>query len=293
MLELDPNQAPSKPRDAASIVIVRDREGRDVIEVFCVQRSSKSKFMGGAIVFPGGVIAEADRERAWTSLATAPKPDGEDPIAESPEESRAIRVAACREVLEEAAFLFVTGQAGDDASIQALARRVRDDASALLAHIEQAGLLLDLGALVPLARWLTPTVEPRRYDTRFFLAAAPAGQTGQHDAYETTTSFWATPGEILGRFDRGEVQLAPPQHRILSTLSEIPTVDAAREFARRSSKRIIMPEMVQHKDADGETIALTLPGDPEHSVRDVRVEGPSRFVLKDGRLVPSAPPSRG
>jgi hypothetical protein len=193
-----------------------------------------------------------------------------------------LAVAACRESLEEAAILPIQGGIVTDAELSSLRRAQDKDTSALRAHLEKNGLALDLAALHPFARWITPAAENRRFDARFFVAVAPEGQTGAHDESETMASFWAAPRAVLERFDAGEVQLAPPTHRTLEILSASKTAQAAIEQAKRFTLEPICPRLVKHED----TMALTLPGDPEHDVREARVTGTSRFVLRDGRFRP-------
>ena len=149
------------------------------------------------------------------------------------------------------------------------------------------GLRLDLGALRVFARWVTPTAESRRFDTRFVMAAAPAGQPGAHDERETVSSFWASPAVVLARFDAGEVQLAPPTHRTLDLLSRCATAEDALAWCDTQNLDPICPRLVPH----GDTMALALPGDPEHDVREARVAGTSRFVLRGDRWLPEPPPS--
>ena len=164
-----------------------------------------------------------------------------------------------------------------------LRARLAADPSALRAFLAERGLRLDLEALHPLARWVTPEAEARRYDARFFVAVAPPGQTGAHDAHETTASFWANPAEVLRRWEAGEVKVPPPTHCMLALLATCTTIDEALALATSSSLDPICPRLVRHADGVGETIALTLPGDPEHDVREARVPGPSRYVLRGER----------
>jgi hypothetical protein len=145
---------------------------------------------------------------------------------------------------------------------------------------------LDLAGLVPFARWLTPTSERRRFDTRFYLARAPADQRPMHDAHETTSAFWAAPGAVLERFVRGECAVFPPTHRSLELLARARSVDDAFALASTMSLATICPELVKHVDASAETLALVLPGDPEHSLRDARVPGASRYVLRGEQWLP-------
>ena len=267
VLDLDPTRDGPPPRDAATLVLLRP--GQDGPEVFCVERNKKSRFLGGAIVFPGGRLEDSDRGAAWLDRTTEPR---------SPHVLRAHGVAACRETLEEAALL-LADQPVADADVLALRERQSAEPGALLAFLFERGLRLDLGGLHALSRWITPKVESRRFDARFYVAVAPAGQTGAHDMTETMASFWATPRAILERFERSEIQLAPPTHRTLLLLAEHATVEQVLEATRDARLEPICPELVP---CDG-SLALVLPGDPAHSVRERRIAGPSRYVLRDER----------
>ncbi len=271
MLDLDPTRDGPPPRDAATLVLLRDaRSGLGPgIEVFCVERNKKSRFLGGAIVFPGGRVEDSDRDPTWDELSRSDNTDGPAP------HDRAFAIAACRETLEEAALLVVDATVTDE-DVRALRTRAETDAGAMAAFLRERHLRLDLRALVPLARWITPRVESRRFDTRFFVTRAPVGQVGAHDMSETMASFWESPAAVLARFDRSELQLAPPTHRTLMQLAACQSVEDALTMARRAVLEPICPELVKQED----TLALTLPGDPEHSVREARIIGPSRYVLR-------------
>jgi 8-oxo-dGTP pyrophosphatase MutT (NUDIX family) len=296
MLDLDPARTAAPPKPAATLVVVRD--GRPGLEVFCVERQ-KVGFLGGAIVFPGGKMDEADLDRRWVDHATAPRPPAT-PMAADDDTYRALAVAACREALEEAAILPVVGTPLDHATRLAwrarTARRGKTepptDAATLLQLVTDAKVKVDLAALWPMSRWITPVAESRRFDTRFFLYAASAEQTGVHDDHETTASFWATPAEVLRRFVAGELQLAPPTHRTLETLVAAPDTRAALAMAAASCLEPICPSLVTHVDSVGQTMALVLPGDPEHDVRESRSPGASRYVLRGDRFLPGEAPAR-
>ena len=208
---------------------------------------------------------------------------------------RGYGVAACREAVEEAAILPVAGAALDHATLRSWQARLARKKGApppettLAALLTHAGAKLDLAALHPLSRWVTPLAESRRFDARFFLYVADGTLTGAHDDHETTASFWATPAEVMRRFVAGELQLAPPTHRTLEQLAA--AGDAAGALAMTTSACLdpICPQLVQHVDARGETVALVLPGDPEHDVRQARSPGKSRYVLRGDRFLPEDP----
>ncbi len=204
MLDLKLDRGAAAPTDAATLVLVRD--ATDGLEVFCVERNKQSRFLGGAVVFPGGKLDANDASEAWAPLVTAPR---ESVFASDAAHLRALAIAACRESLEEAAIVPLTPAGGvSNEDLWALRARLEVDPGALAAFLAERGLRLDLAALHPFSRWITPEAESRRFDARFFVVVAPEGQHGAHDERETMASFWARPAEVLRRFDAGEVQLA-------------------------------------------------------------------------------------
>jgi 8-oxo-dGTP pyrophosphatase MutT (NUDIX family) len=269
-------------------VVVRD--GVPGLEVFFVLRHTKSSFLGGAVVFPGGKVDPSDEDAAWDARATAPHPRTEAMVAgvdghDAPS-ARALAVAACRETLEEGRILPLDAPIGD-AEVEALRLALLASPGSLGAALAQRGRNLALDALVPWARWVTPEAEARRFDARFFLLELPAGQVGRHDEHETTMSFWGRPAEVLERFMRGEIFLAPPTTRTLELLAACPDVRAARAVAMEQSLLPVCPSFQPGDEAP----FLALPGDPAHDVRERRVSGPTRFVLRDGRFVSEDPPA--
>jgi len=287
LLDLQAGRPESPPRDAATILWLRPGSG--TIEIFCVERHKSSGFLGGAIVFPGGKLEPRDRDPAWDQAATpftARACPEDDPAA-----VRALAIAACRESLEEAAILPLVGNPLSHDELLTLRAALAGGGEDLLAAVTRQGLQVDLSPLRIVSRWVTPVAEARRFDTRFFLAVAPANQRGAHDQYETMHSFWATPSEVLRRFDAGEIQLAPPTHRMLELLSPMTTAAAALAWADSTSLLPICPSLVEQPvDASNKTVALVLPGDPEHVIGERRILGRTRFVLRDGRFLPEDPP---
>ncbi len=278
MLDLDPKREGVTPRDAATLVVVRDRPSGGV-EVFCVERQ-KVGFLGGAGVFPGGKLDPSDGEAGWAACSGAPLAPWTD------DASRALAIAACREAIEEAAILPVAGEPLPHAELLAWRARLAKKETTLLALLSAASRSLDLAALVPLARWVTPVAESRRYDTRFYLFVAGTATTGAHDDHETTASFWATPREVLRRFEAAELQLAPPTHRTLEILARADSASDAVGLAKRANLEPVCPRLV----TSAGTVALVLPGDPEHDVREARSPGKSRYVLRGDRFLPEDAP---
>lgn len=289
LFDLDAALHPAAPRDAATVAVLRDVGGG--LEVFCVRRHIKSGFLGGAVVFPGGKVDASDQADVWAGLATAPHGRTQ-LLSSSGADARALAVAACRETLEEGAILPIVG-ALDHAAILALRAELTTPASMrgasqLAVSLASRALVLQLDALVPWARWITPEAETRRFDARFFLLALPAGQEGKHDQHETTMSFWGRPSDVLDRAAHGEMFLAPPTLRTLELLAEARDVDGAMRLAGEQSLGAICPRFFP-ADATGAPF-LALPGDPSHPVPEPRVAGPSRYVLRDGRFHAEDPP---
>ncbi|HVU04701.1 MAG TPA: hypothetical protein VHE30_23260 [Polyangiaceae bacterium] len=273
-------ESATTPRDAATVVVARDGAGG--LEVFCVERHSKSGFMGGALVFPGGKVDARDALPEWETRITELDPRARS-LASDLATARSYAVAALREALEEAALIPVVGGSLDDAG----ARALRDACAAapLDVLLAERGLVLDASRLTAFSRWITPTAEPKRFDTRFYLLAAPLGQEGLHDDHETTKSFWATPPDVLERWSRGEVMLAPPTAWALGLFSNCADVEAAFRAARTTRLDPVEPRFV----TDDGGMVLTLPGDPLHEgagESPLEPGGPTRFVLEGGRFLP-------
>lgn len=282
------DQAAPPPRDSATIVVVRDAAG--TIELFCVERHPRSRVLGGAIVFPGGKVDAADWDDCWSELTTSLQPRA---LALGGErEARAFAVAALRELLEEAAILPVHGAAVSNQAaleLQSLLASVpgteHEESLAFGQLLRERGLRLATDRLEALWRWITPPIEARRYDTRFYLLALPEGQLGRHDERETTRSFWATPEELLERWTNSEIVLAPPTFCTIELLRAARSVDEAFAIARLQSLRPICPVA----SFESGQMVIALPGDPLHpdeapaSSNDPST--PTRFVLEGSRLV--------
>jgi 8-oxo-dGTP pyrophosphatase MutT (NUDIX family) len=289
MLDLDLQREGPPARDASTLVVARNAsEGG--IEVFCVERH-KVGFLGGAVVFPGGKLDAGDLDPEWERFSTPPRPT-RTPIASGAEALRGLAVAACREALEEAAILPIAGPAPSLAELLEWRKALAGGTGTLRPILAARGLRLDLGSLHALARWVTPVAESRRFDTRFFLFVSDGATTGAHDDHETTASFWATPTEVLQKHAARALVLAPPTHRTLQVLAGARDTADAVAIADASCLEPICPRVVAQHEAEGDTIAIVLPGDPEHDVREMRVPGPSRYVLRGGRFWPEDAPVR-
>lgn len=247
-----------------------------------MHRHKQSSFLGGAVVFPGGKVDAGDGDGSWAALTTEPHARASE-MATADAGALALAVAACRESLEEAAIVPLDRALADG---EVLDMRAQLEGGNPLAELLRArGARLALDGLIPWARWVTPEAEARRFDARFFLLVRPDNQSGAHDDRETTMSFWARPEEVLRRFMSGGIFLAPPTCRSLELLAACPTVASAVALAGEQSLLAVCPKFV----ADDTAPYLALPGDPSHDVRERRVAGKTRFVLRDARFVSEDP----
>ncbi len=278
MLDLDPNRPPTPPRLAATTLVLRP--GAPGVEVLAILRHPKSTFLGGMLAIPGGQVDAQDSDRAWGALAEGLPGRIEAAGASDP---RALAVAACRELLEEVGVLPVAGL--DHAGALALREKLKAGGT-FAGAVAALGGPLRLGELQMFGRWVTPEAEARRYDATFFVMPLPAGQEGSSDQHETTALLWDTPARLLERWGAGELQMAPPTARMLELLAGCASVDEALALAGRQHLGPVCPRFVP--DESGGYLAL--PGDPSHGVSERRVEGGSRFVLRDGRFVSADPP---
>lgn len=245
-----------------------------------VRRNDKVAFMAGAFVFPGGRVDDADRLADPASLC-----DGLDGLPRFPdlnaEDELAYRVAAIRELEEEASILLARrdGRLVDRHAAEEVRQQMGRTAG-LPAAIEARGLRLAVDAVLPIAHWVTPEIETRRYDTRFFLASMPADQDPRHDAGETTELMWVGPADALARCRAGEIMLPPPTWTTLARLARMSAFDEVITWATNARIVRIQPGFIQ----DGASTMLTLPGDPLHpAAAEWETPEETRFILEEGR----------
>lgn len=278
MLDIDPLRDGPTPLLAATVVLLR--EGPRGMEVLLVQRHRATAFMGGAHVFPGGKLDAAD-----ASIELAKGSDDEALLrALGPSETidatmaRALHVAAARETFEEAGVLLGAHTPGTSLGEARARLNAGEPLTSVLASI---GARLDLDRLVPLSRWITPAVERKRFDTRFFLAALePAeAEAACSEAHETVSWLWATPGEAVERHLAATIDLPPPTLRTLELLRDAGSPAEALARARATPPPLVRP--VFHAPESG--WVLSLPGDPGHPERSPVLAGSTRFVCRDGR----------
>src|SRR5262245_54539479 len=217
-----------KPRPASTILLLRDGAARMEIEVFMMVRHYEIDFNSGALVFPGGSVDKGDNEIIANPALYS---GGEGMEADE----LSFRIAAIRETFEESGILLARPK-GSKALVDA--RRASEIEAAhradlcdskitFLKVLADNGMVLALDELVPYAHWITPVGMPKRFDTWFFLAAAPPEQLGAHDGRESTDSIWVSPREALEGGESGRFKLPFPTTRNLIRLGKQPGVNAA------------------------------------------------------------------
>lgn len=261
--------------DASTVMVLRETHG---LEVLCVRRSPRLRTWGGAVAFPGGQVEESDWDQAFERCSTALHPRTRE-VGPGEASGRAMAVAAVRELMEEVSILPVVG--GMDESGVKLLRGRCTAGEAFVGVVEGMDVVLDLGALIPVARWATPRWQDRRFDARFFVMKVPEGQFGFGDGEETMDCFWMAPRKIMDMFERGALMLVPPTQWMLNMLSNYEYFSDVARFAESQSLRRICPELVSR----GSVKRLVLPGDPDHVEQCKYLEGPTSFDLIDGRFV--------
>jgi len=285
------------PRPASTVVVLRDSSTGP--EAFMVRRHEGNVFMGGAHVFPGGRVDAADHNsgRSWCDgIAHAARQ-----LADlTASEAVAYHVAAARELFEEAGVLLARDASGSFVSLagsDAHDRFTRDrtdvhGGATLRAVVEREGLRLALDTLVLFAHWVTPPVDTRQFDTRFFMTRVPPSQTPVHDDTETTHSVWLTPAAAIAQAVAGEIVLPPPTWTTLRELEPFTSVEQALAWARQRHVARRMPKLIVEHDVLGERRMLVLPGDPLYP--DAAGDEPpaeTRFVFIDRRWRPERPPT--
>jgi 8-oxo-dGTP pyrophosphatase MutT (NUDIX family) len=144
---------------------------------------------------------------------------------------------------------------------------------------EEASVYITVDDLAPFAHWVTPEIETRRFDTRFFLARMPEGQEAMHDNGEMTALEWLSPREAIARFQRRELLLPPPTWTSIRQLAQRSSIDDVMRWARSRKIVRVMPGFIKNE----KEFILTLPGDPLlPAIPDWEVPEETRFVLQDG-----------
>lgn len=228
------------PKPASTAVLMRDTEQGP--EVLLLRRHRSSGFVPGAYVFPGGRVDAADQGIEWTAA---------EPSAE-------YWTAALREIFEETGVLLARSKEGAwppsaalDSAMEAWREKLMAEQTTIAQLLEAQQLEPARDHIVYISHWITPVAEPRRYDTRFFLAHLPEAREVRTDPREMTDALWLTPAEALRRFNNGALPMVFPTVRTLQLLREFGTVDDAMAYFRDQVIEPILPRLVRTREGVG------------------------------------------
>ncbi|GAA6141680.1 NUDIX hydrolase [Hydrogenophaga sp. 5NK40-0174] len=270
------------PVASATVMVVRDGPGG--LEVLMVRRSGQAGVLGGAYVFPGGKLDESDGQVSpqWIDLSLQQCRErlGED--GATAEDAVGLHVAALRETFEECGLLL--GLPGKDELVP-LVQAATAAGQGFGDAVHALGSSLAVSSVVPWSRWITPrmaSMTRKRFDTRFFVAAAPEGQEAVHDNHEATEAVWLTPRAAMERYWDGGMDMAPPQLMSLCELGAMDSVSQVMAFARGRLPIQIEPHPF---DEDGCRV-ICYPGDPAHPQAQPVWKGPTRVTHRNRRFEP-------
>jgi 8-oxo-dGTP pyrophosphatase MutT (NUDIX family) len=261
----------AEPRQAATVLLLRD--GTAGLEVYLLRRTRGMPFAGGMTAYPGGGVDPRDGDTDLTWAGPSPA-DWATAFGCDERIARELVCAAVRETFEEAGVLLAGPVADGEAGIvpdvsgedweeqrQALLRRELSLAELLAAR----GLALRSDLLRPFAHWITPPVEPRRYDTKFFAAALPAGQEARDVSTEADEASWLRPETALAQMRAGTRPMMPPTIHTLSQVQPFADVAAALAGSPPEPLHPISPTFEETPDGrwavlpDGTRIRLVIP----------------------------------
>ncbi len=259
-------------RAAATVMLVRDaapQSGVSALEVLMVRRNLRSDFVGGAYVFPGGAVDPLDGGAEAEALCVGRSHAEASALLGVGSGGLAYWVAVVRETFEEAGLLLARRESGphllagdpdEEARFAAARSEVNAGRLRFLDLCREERLRLNVGDVHYFAHWITPRGAPRRYDTRFFVAAAPPGQIAAHSAGETIAEVWITPDDALARHRAGQIEIIFPTIRCLQAIGRFTSSAALLHAAERASSAVptIEPRVVP----DGNGMRIVLPGDP-------------------------------
>lgn len=287
-------------RLASSLLLVRD--GAQGLELFLLARHPATAFAPGALVYPGGAVDESDRNPVLRQRAQGMEAIDDEGLAlriaairEAFEEGGVLFARPRRSGADDAGTTAnpdpggpgpdgtatatatgadpdVGGALLDDERVEAIRRRFAShlaDHSLDMAELAEAeDLVFACDRLVPFAHWITPESQPRRFDTHFFLAAAPVGQTARHDGHESVDSLWIAPGALIEGANAGQWYVMFPTRMNAEKTGRSPTAASALAAARAAPVVTVMP---QGRKVEGGRL-LRIPAEAGYGVTEVLVD---------------------
>jgi 8-oxo-dGTP pyrophosphatase MutT (NUDIX family) len=248
----DGSRTPAEPRDAATVVLMRTGAGEP--EVYLLRRQTSMAFAGGMCVFPGGGVDPRDFDHtvAWAGPSSAIWAER---LGASEELARALVCAAVRETFEESGVL-LAGRSADEVVADTTGAGWETDRLALEGKalsftdfLDRRGLVLRTDLLGAWSGWCTPVFEPRRFRTRFFVAALPTGQRTRDVSTESSSVTWLGAGRACDQVDAGEMGMLPPTYLTCLEVAQHATPGDVLEAARDRVVEIFTPEVEGSDDA--------------------------------------------
>ena len=233
------------PRPAATLILARDSAAGP--EIFLMQRTLTANFVAGAHVFPGGAVDPGDADPFWADNEDRFDDRHASRLLGMEQGGLAYWIAAIRETFEESGLLLAIdadGAAPDADELTALRSQVASAGLDFNTLCRQRGLRPALTGLRYFSHWITPPGLSRRFDTRFFLAAAPTEQIAAPDQVETIAHAWVRPEDALAMQKRGEIELVFATMQTLRALSGFDSVAAMLAHAQgREAAPALMPRI--------------------------------------------------
>ena len=248
-------------KPAATVILMREAKKGD-FEIFMVKRSSRSPF-GSLYVFPGGKLDPEDSDNGLYPCC-----EGMDDAAASrqlgiKDNGLSFWIACIRECFEEVGVLLANPDDSimhDSEKLNKMRRKLNNKEITFKDICMSESLRLRAKNIVPCAHWITPAIEPKRFDTRFFLAKVNAKQLASHDGFELTDSFWIKPEDALVKFTNGEMNMILPTIKNIEKLAEFSSSEEAFNYFQGLGDNAIPPILPKFIKKDGEWIGF-LPGE--------------------------------
>ena len=234
------------------------RDASEGVEALLLKRVHSAGFVPGAYVFPGGRVDVEDADplvMSRTAGLTLEAASARMGLSDANPPAAAYYLAAVREAFEETGIL--VGRTAGGApfptaatlpSVLEVRDRLLDEACTFAEALEDLGALIDDAAMEYIGHWITPIVEPRRYDARFFAAAvAPGSEPVIHTA-EMLEAIWISPARALQRTKEGSLPMVFPTIKTLESMVNFgTTVEVLRGFRQRSIPSVL-PRLIRTPD---------------------------------------------
>lgn len=235
----DSSWIPPIPRPASTVVLLQS-DGT-AVSTYLMRRAPSMAFAAGMFVFPGGRIDDADIEARIPFVGEPILPER---FTADADLARGIVVGAVREVFEETGVLLAVDEAGRTPVVDDAWDADRDAVNSSSAEfpdvLARRGLAIDPDLLPLWSHWITPEVEERRYDVRFFVAAVPEGQPVRDVSGEADHCVWVNPAQALADYGEGRMAMLPPT---VSTLTDLVDLSDLSDLAARARARTVFPLM--------------------------------------------------